>query len=280
MSRYWCYSCIQSFVGDLEEVVWCPNCNSDFIERKDEVYNSMDLSLDEEDENSEEEYRIGPFGLDQLLMGRPNLNNNNGRIDMADLARWLMGLRIGADGPAVQVVGNLADYGFGQTFDDILNRSFNEDKGSGPPPASKRELNRLKKFIITEENIAASMQCSVCHDKYAIDDQCHILPCQHVYHQDCIIPWLNLHNTCPICRFELKTADKEYESKKAKSKNTGTNRKPRAPRNTENITGGSPNSPRARTNNPTKKKVARKTGGNTANKSRPKSNNSGKSKNN
>jgi len=262
-------------VGELDEVLLCPHCNSDFIERREDVYNSMDLSVDEEDENSEEEYRIGPFGLEHLLMGRPNLNNS-GRIDVAELARWLMGVRLE---PGVQVVGNLADYGYGQSLDDILNRTFEEHKSSGPPPASKRELNRLKKLTITEEHLDSSMQCSVCHDKYLLDDKCHVLPCQHVYHQDCIIPWLNLHNTCPICRFELKTSDKEYEAKKPKSKNTGTTRKSRVPR-TENVNTGTANSPRPRSIINPKKKVARKTAGNNTNKNRPKSNNSGKSKNN
>ena len=29
------------------------------------------------------------------------------------------------------------------------------------------------------------------------------MPCGHSYHLSCITPWLQEHNTCPTCRFEL-----------------------------------------------------------------------------
>lgn len=70
----------------------------------------------------------------------------------------------------------------------------------------------------------ATKQCSVCVCNFAngvkfswvflkidvfLGDIIRKLPCNHIYHEDCLKPWLKKHTECPLCRLDLL----EYFSK-------------------------------------------------------------------
>ena len=57
--------------------------------------------------------------------------------------------------------------------------------------------------------------CIICTDKFDVGDTVMRLPfCSHCFHEKCALTWLTKHNTCPMCRRELPTDDKEYESRR------------------------------------------------------------------
>jgi len=198
---YWCHSCRKGFTP---QSVNCPHCGSDFIEWTNDPL----ISSDEEEFSEDYEENAHLWNLP------PPRRLDNTNLDYTDLARWFLSMGMGLG----RSPSNLEDYGIGQSFDDILNMSFEQDlaKGSGPPPASKRELSRLKKIKINKDHFASNLECTVCTEKYRLNELCNLLPCKHFFHQDCIKPWLQLHNTCPVCRYELKTDDIDYEAKKKK----------------------------------------------------------------
>ena len=49
--------------------------------------------------------------------------------------------------------------------------------------------------------------CTVCCENIGIGTKGMFMPCGHIYHPDCLNPWLEQHNTCPVCRFELPTEE-------------------------------------------------------------------------
>ncbi|CAM0910424.1 unnamed protein product [Alopecurus aequalis] len=43
--------------------------------------------------------------------------------------------------------------------------------------------------------------CSVCLGEFNLGETVRLLPvCLHLYHAECIDPWLDAHSTCPLCR--------------------------------------------------------------------------------
>lgn len=48
---------------------------------------------------------------------------------------------------------------------------------------------------------ADSSCCSICLSDYKAADELRVLPdCGHLFHKECVDPWLRLHATCPVCR--------------------------------------------------------------------------------
>ncbi|CAD6264478.1 unnamed protein product [Miscanthus lutarioriparius] len=83
------------------------------------------------------------------------------------------------------------------------------------PPASRSAVEALPSAVVAAGQEGEGDECAVCKDGVAAGQRVKRLPCSHRYHDDCIVPWLQVRNSCPLCRYELPTDDPEYESWKA-----------------------------------------------------------------
>lgn len=96
------------------------------------------------------------------------------------------------------------------------------------PPASKEVVAKLPVITLTEEilsKIGKDAECAICRENLVLNDQMQELPCKHTFHPPCLKPWLDEHNSCPICRYELQTDDHAYESWKEREKEAEEERK-------------------------------------------------------
>ena len=63
--------------------------------------------------------------------------------------------------------------------------------------------------------------CVVCTESFTSGSTVMRLPpCGHLFHEACVLQWLNKHNTCPFCRRELPTDDEEYEQERRRQQRT------------------------------------------------------------
>ncbi|EDW80709.1 uncharacterized protein Dwil_GK11676 [Drosophila willistoni] len=105
-------------------------------------------------------------------------------------------------------MGNPGDYAWGREgLDTIVTQMLNQMETSGPPPLSAQRIQEIPNVQISRDEVDKKMQCSICWDDFKLDETVRKLPCSHLYHENCIVPWLNLHSTCPICRKSLANAD-------------------------------------------------------------------------
>ena len=70
----------------------------------------------------------------------------------------------------------------------------------GPPVVHGRPVGDVLMHNVTGSGEEAAT-CSVCLGAFQTGETVRLLPvCLHLYHVECIDPWLDAHSTCPICR--------------------------------------------------------------------------------
>ncbi|XWS39597.1 hypothetical protein CRYUN_Cryun18bG0068800 [Craigia yunnanensis] len=115
--------------------------------------------------------------------------------------------------PGFRLPANIGDYFIGPGLEQLIQQlEENDPNRYGTPPASKSAIDSLPSVKITKNHLNSEFnQCAVCMDEFEEGTQAKQMPCKHLYHKDCIFPWLELHNSCPVCRQELPTDDPDYE---------------------------------------------------------------------
>jgi hypothetical protein len=84
--------------------------------------------------------------------------------------------------------------------------SEEEHKRSNAVPA---DLVSCLPFI---RNCDSKKSCTVCQELATEGEVLLELPCEHAFHSQCILPWLEQQHTCPTCRAEITPESVEEAS--------------------------------------------------------------------
>ncbi|KAI5054666.1 hypothetical protein GOP47_0029811 [Adiantum capillus-veneris] len=232
---YYCHQCARAVRSANPSELICPNCNGDFLEEWSDsppdatapaappypagiewAYMAPGFGQLLEDMSSflthmhmvqAAETGAEPDNLNPILVLRGRIQN------LLSMHNRELPLENGAGGPPHRLPGSIGDYFIGPGFEQLLQQlAANDPNRYGAPPASKSAVEALPIISISEEHLGTdAAYCAVCKDEFELCTEVKQMPCKHLYHADCILPWLEQHNSCPVCRYELPTDDPDYE---------------------------------------------------------------------
>lgn len=78
------------------------------------------------------------------------------------------------------------------------SESYNPNPTSSQNPQTPE--NHSQFVINTRDNLSEDITCSICTAIVPYKATIYNLPCEHIFHRECIKPWIIEHNNCPICR--------------------------------------------------------------------------------
>lgn len=204
LKKYWCHICKKDFSSSPNSPnIDCPFCKGSFCE---ELETNMDIS------NTNHPFHFKPFDYNEEAGSRPrNINHVNGFFSRNFRPRTTSNL-------LDLIIEYLTAQHYEDNLEHIINQIMMNDPNTyGNPPASEKAVNELNKFEVSQQILDAfgiENTCAVCKEEFVIGNKCMSMPCNHSFHDECLMPWLKERNSCPICRFELPTDDEDFEKKK------------------------------------------------------------------
>ncbi|KAK2654339.1 hypothetical protein Ddye_014195 [Dipteronia dyeriana] len=84
-----------------------------------------------------------------------------------------------------------------------IDRTISESSSSAMTwftPVSKDAIQRLEKVRFDQDD---ECKCMICLEEFSTGVETMRMPCGHLYHEECIVKWLETSHMCPLCRYEM-----------------------------------------------------------------------------
>ncbi|XP_062095599.1 probable E3 ubiquitin-protein ligase RHC2A [Humulus lupulus] len=236
-TSYWCYRCSRFISAGVrvpvEDTVLCPHCGGGFVEEmqnstptRSPIHNRFPAAAMYFDRAPNSEIRShgqrlrrsqrssrdrSPFNPVIVLRGTAEGAGAGGGDESngAERSNFELYYDDGVGSSLRPLPPSISEFLMGSGFDRLLDQlSQLEINGVGRmdhPPASKAAIESMPIIKILANHVSTELHCAVCKEEFELNSIAREMPCKHIYHTDCILPWLSLRNSCPVCRHQLPT---------------------------------------------------------------------------
>ena len=88
---------------------------------------------------------------------------------------------------------------------ELLEQLRNPNRG-----VRREDLSKIKKKqFVKSQNVVPGEEekCPICITEFEDKETVKNLPCNHIFHENCIDTWLVQNSHCPICKYDLLQRD-------------------------------------------------------------------------
>jgi RNA polymerase subunit RPABC4/transcription elongation factor Spt4 len=178
--QYFCHSCHRLFGGSFAEPseMTCPMCNSAFVE--------MVQGATQQDLMPVRRGMVSNSQLTPEQMRRFSNATAMLRLLETQLREELEQLQLSFEADHLRI-----------------NESLRNGRQSDVPKLSKIMAGKLRMCLLDLDVVCSQPSCPICSEDFVVGTEETKLPCGHLYHRTCVMPWLETKQNCPICRTEL-----------------------------------------------------------------------------
>ena len=87
------------------------------------------------------------------------------------------------------------------SYEQLLQ--LEDNMGNVNKGLNKNQIDKLPDVKYDKNKYSENYQCIICMEEFENNENVKLLPCDHIFHKNCIKQWLLKQKTCPFCKAEI-----------------------------------------------------------------------------
>ena len=100
-----------------------------------------------------------------------------------------------------QIIDELYPNPDSMSYEQLLQ--LEDNMGNVNKGLSKKQFDKLPFVKYDKNKYSENYQCIICMEEFQKNEKVKLLPCGHIFHDNCIKEWLMKQKSCPFCKSEI-----------------------------------------------------------------------------
>ena len=101
-----------------------------------------------------------------------------------------------------QIIDELYPNPDAMSYEQLLQ--LEDNMGKVNKGLNSKQIDTLPYIKYDKKKYSENYQCIICMEEFVKKENLKLLPCGHIFHDNCIKQWLLKEKTCPFCKSEIK----------------------------------------------------------------------------